>query len=94
MSIVVDLATVRREREAAAAACEIEVERQVDPDNGNMSFVVIRGASFDAVQSYINGLIAEIESFGNGYGSFMGPTRGPLGLYYAAGKIVAGVSDD
>lgn len=83
---IVDLGEYRRQRESDAVACD--VERGESPDNPAVSYYRIRGATFEAVQSVINGLIAEVESLGaGGYGKFLGPKRGDDGLFYAVGKV-------
>jgi hypothetical protein len=47
------------------------------------------------VQSEIDGLKAEVESFGaGGYGIFLNPERGGDGRYYSVGKVEAYVDDD
>lgn len=83
---IVDLGEFRRQRERDAVDCD--VERGESPDNPAVSYYKIRGATFAAVQSHINELIAEVESFGSGgYGTFLGPKRGDDGNYYAIGKV-------
>jgi hypothetical protein len=90
---VVDLGTFRRDR-AAADAAALVVERGESPDNPNVSYYKIRGASFAAVQGEINGLIAEVESFGSGgHGTFLGPKRGDDGNYYALGRVEVAVEN-
>jgi hypothetical protein len=89
MSVVVDLATIRRQNEAAAGA-SLVVERDESPDNPAVSYYKIRGATFDVVQTQINALVAEVESFGaGGLGTFLGPKRGEDGNYYALGRVEA-----
>jgi hypothetical protein len=83
---IVDLGEFRRQRERDAVHCDIE--RGESPDNPAVSYYKIRGATFAAVQSQINGLIAEVESLGaGGYGTFLGPKRGDDGNFYALGRV-------
>lgn len=87
MSVVIDLDVFRREREAQASGDGLTVERGESPDNPAVSYYKIRGASFAAVQTQINSLIAEVECFGNGSGQFLMPTRGDDGNYYSVGRV-------
>jgi hypothetical protein len=91
---VIDLGTFRRDR-AADAAAQVVVERGESPDNPAVSYYKISGPSRAAVQSEIDGLKAEVESFGaGGYGIFLNPERGGDGRYYSVGKVEAYVDDD
>jgi hypothetical protein len=83
---IVDLGEFRRQRERDAAA-SLVVERGESPDNPNVSYYKIRGATFEVVQGEINGLIAEVETFAQGHGAFLGPKRGDDGMYYALGRV-------
>ena len=63
------------------------VLRETDRENANRSYYFVVGEDRAVVQSAIDSLIAEVESFGNGYGEFMGPRR-QGGLYFAIGEVV------
>ena len=66
----------------------IDVWRDESPDNANVMYYRIRGTSFAAVQMHIDGLVAEVESFGNGGRSrFIGPRDGRNGYFYAVCRI-------
>ncbi len=94
---VFDLATYRRHREAQRREAQrreaqrraepVKVLRETDPENANRSYYFILGEDLDAVQSAIDGLMAEVESFGSGYGEFTGPRKHD-GLYFAFGEVV------
>jgi hypothetical protein len=78
---IVDLAEYRRQH------AQTTIERESDPEFPNRNFWLIQSESRDAVQAAIAGLVAEVESFGNGYGSFIGPHRKD-GIYFAIGETV------
>jgi hypothetical protein len=87
MPQVADLNDYRRQREADGRAMQVHVEREVDPECANRSRYLIISRNREAVQTVINGLIAEVESFGTGYGHFDGPYRWN-GLFFATGNVV------
>jgi len=87
MPHVSDLASYRRQREAENRTTRVHVEREIDPECANRSHYLIISESKEAVQTVINGLIAEVESFGNGYGRFDGPHRFN-GMFFATGNVV------
>ncbi len=84
---VIDLNNYRRQREAQGRALPVKVLRETDPENANRSYYFILGEDLDAVQSAIDGLMAEVESFGSGYGEFTHPRKHD-GLYFAFGEVV------
>ena len=90
MPHVVDLTTYRLQRESALAPATIE--REPDCDNPNRNYYLITGETSAAVQGAINGLIAEVESFANGSGMFIGPRRGPNG-YWALGETIVNIEE-
>ena len=79
---IVDLAEYRRQH------AQTTIERESDPEFPNRNFWLIQSQTRDAVQAAINGLVAEVESFGNGYGHFIGPRRSQAGVYFAIGETV------
>jgi hypothetical protein len=89
---VTELKAFRRER-AERNVADTHIVREDDSDNDRISYYGIDGPSKAAVQSVIDSLIAEVESFGDGYGLFRGPSRTPNGRYIAFGKVVAGFCD-
>ncbi len=90
MPEVIDLADHRRAREIEATVAPVTFEREADPEHPNRSYYVISSAKSAAVQGFINSLLAEAESFGNGYGyvHFVGPRRHHTGVYFAFGEVV------
>jgi hypothetical protein len=90
MPHVTDLTAYRLHREAGLAPAHIE--REVDPLCANRSYYLITGATSAAVQAAINGLVAEVESFGSGHGTFIGPRRAPDG-YWAIGETIVNVEE-
>ncbi len=84
---VTDLANYRRQREQQSRATPVRVLREVDKENANRSYYFILGEDEAAVQSAIDGLMAEVESFGSGYGEFTNPRKHD-GLYFAFGEVV------
>jgi hypothetical protein len=84
---VIDLAEIRREREAKARADALLVSQHVDELVPNRTYYEIWGANVHAVQGYINSLMAEVESFGCGSARFIGP-RKIGGVYVARGVCV------
>lgn len=86
--VAIDLAQVRRERAARDSAAVVDVWRDESPDNLNVNYYRIRGTSFAAVQMQINGLTAEVESFGNGGNArSIGPRDGRDGYFYAVCRV-------
>jgi hypothetical protein len=83
----IDLANYRRQREAQSRNLPVKVLREIDPENANRSYYFVLGEDQSAVQSAIDGLIAEVEAFGSGYGEFTNPRRYD-GLYFAFGEVV------
>ncbi len=83
----IDLNDYRRQREAQGRALPVKVLREIDPENANRSYYFVLGEDGAAVQSAIDGLMAEVESFGNGYGEFTNPRKHD-GLYFAFGEVV------
>jgi hypothetical protein len=67
---------------------DVSVESEQDSNDPNRRWYLISAASSHAVQDYIDGLIAEAEAFGNGYGRFIGPKRAFGGDYQAMGWTV------
>jgi hypothetical protein len=45
------------------------------------------------VQTAINGLVAEVESFASGHGTFIGPRRGRNGRYFAIGETIVNIEE-
>jgi hypothetical protein len=86
-SNVIDLATERRVR-AQLNRERVVVIRDTDRENANRNYYAIYSYSRDAVQSEIDGLFAEVESFGNGYANFDIPRLDPCGVYIARGEVV------
>ena len=84
---VIDLDNYRRQREQQSRAIPVKVLRETDPENANRNFYFVLGEDFGAVQSAIDSLLAEVESFGSGYGEFTRP-RLHDGLYFAFGEVV------
>jgi hypothetical protein len=84
MSTIVDLSAARRKRHQPLA---VSVESETDSNDPNRRWYLISSPNSHAVQDYIDGLIAEAESFGNGYGRFVGPKRAFGGDYQAMGWI-------
>lgn len=84
---IADLGNYRRQREQRSRAVPVRVLRETDPENANRSYYFILGEDGNAVQTAIDGLLAEVESFGNGYGEFTNP-RERDGLYFAFGEVV------
>ena len=70
-----------------------EIEREVDPLCANRSYYLITGETSAAVQGAINGLVAEVESFASGHGTFIGPRRGRNGRYFAIGETIVNVEE-
>ena len=68
------------------------IEREVDPLCANRSYYLITGETSAAVQAAINGLVAEVESFASGHGTFIGPRRGHDG-YWAIGETIVNVEE-
>ena len=62
MPQVADLNDYRRQREADGRAMQVHVEREVDPECANRSRYLIISKNREAVQTVINGLIAEVKS--------------------------------
>lgn len=88
MSVTVtSLADFRRQREADGRSIRVHVDREIDRECANRSHYLIISESQEAVQTTINGLIAEVEAFGNGYGCFDGPHRFNA-LFFATGHVV------
>ena len=83
----IDLNNYRRQREAQSRNLPVKVLRESDPENANRNYYFILGEDGGAVQSAIDGLMAEVESFGNGYGEFTNPRKHD-GLYFAFGEVV------
>ena len=83
---VTDLGDYRRQREQASRAMPVKVLREIDPECANRSYYFVIGEECGAVQSAIDGLMAEVESFGNGYGEFLHPRR-QNGLWFAFGEV-------
>ena len=84
---ITDLAEIRRQRAGhhAPRARGFHPHAQFgwcedDPTRGHRTGFVIQDLSAAVVQAAIDGLMAEIEAFGNGYGSFTHPVR--RGAYY------------
>ena len=85
---ITDIAEIRRQREAATRrepAVFIRMPKfgwcdDDDPTRFHRTGFVIQDLSAAVVQAAIDGLMAEIEAFGNGYGSFTHPVR--RGAYY------------
>jgi len=86
-AVITDLDNYRRQREQQSRAIPVKVLRETDPENANRNYYFILGEHLGAVQSAIDSLLAEAESFGNGYGEFTGP-RLHDGLYFAFGEVV------
>jgi hypothetical protein len=84
---ITDLGHYRRQRAQQSRAVPVRVLREVDKENANRSYYFVLGEDLDAVQSTIDGLMAEVESFGSGYGEFTHP-REHDGLYFAFGEVV------
>ena len=84
---ITDLSDYRRQREQESRAIPVKVLREADPQCPNRSYYFIVSEQLEAVQSAIDGLIAEVESFGTGYGEFTNPRR-MNGLYFACGEVV------
>jgi hypothetical protein len=84
---VIDLATERRVR-ARLSRDRVVLIRDTDRENANRNYYAIYSYSRDDVQSEINALFAEVESFGNGYADFDIPRRDPCGIYWAVGEVV------
>jgi hypothetical protein len=84
---VIDLGNYRREREQQSRAIPIKVLRETDPENANRSYYFVLGEDVGAVNSAIDSLLAEAESFGNGYGEFTRP-RLHDGIYFSFGEVV------
>lgn len=84
---VIDLNNYRRQREAQGRAVPVKVLRETDPENPNRSYYFILGEDGTAVQSAIDSLLAEVESFGSGYGEFLQP-RHHDGLWFSIGEVV------
>jgi hypothetical protein len=86
MSTIIDLSAARRKRHQPLA---VSVESETDSNDPNRCWYLISAATSHAVQDYIDSLIAEVESFGNGgYGRFIGPKRAFGGDYQAMGWTV------
>jgi hypothetical protein len=85
--MITDLNDYRRQREQQSRALPVKVLRETDPENVNRSHYFILGEDVGAVNSAIDSLLAEVESFGNGYGEFTRP-RLHDGLYFAFGEVV------
>ena len=91
MPHVTDLTDYRLQREAGLAPAK--VEREVDPLCANRSYYLITGETSAAVQGAINGLVAEVESFASGHGTFIGPRRGRNGRYFAIGETIVNIEE-
>jgi hypothetical protein len=91
MPHVTDLTEYRLQREAELAPAVIL--REVDPHCANRSYYLITGETSAAVQGAINGLIAEVESFASGHGTFIGPRCGSNGRYFAIGETIVNVEE-
>jgi hypothetical protein len=85
MNTIIDLSAARRKR---LVPQDVSVESEIDKNNPNRCWYLISAATSHAVQDYIDGLIAEAESFGNGYGRFIGPKRAFGGDYQAMGWTI------
>lgn len=83
----IDLNDYRRQRERESRAIPVRVLHEVDPECANRSYYFIVHEECGAVQSAIDSLIAEVESFASGYGEFSRP-RLFDGLYFAYGEVV------
>jgi hypothetical protein len=84
---ITDLNEYRRARDAGTMPLAT-VLTDVDPDNPDTAWHLVVHETRDAVQSQIDGLIASVQSFGNGgYGSADGPHRRD-GKYFAIVKTV------
>lgn len=84
---ITDLAEIRRQRSANTRREPAVFIRmpdpgwcEDDPTCGHRAGFVIEDLSAAVVQAAIDGLMAEIEAFGNGCGSFTHPVR--RGAYY------------
>ncbi len=85
---VIDLGKYRRRRTAQDRVDHpVKVLREVDKENANRSYYFVLGEEEAAVQSAVDGLIAEVEAFGSGYGEFTRPRRHD-GLFFAFGEVV------
>ncbi len=87
MPPIIDLGHYRRQRAQENRGVPVRVLRETDPENVNRSYYFILGENLEAVQSTIDGLMAEVESFGSGYGEFTHPRKHD-GLYFAFGEVV------
>jgi len=84
---ITNLRDYRHARETQARAIRVHVEREIDRECANRTHYLIISEAREAVQTVINGLIAEVESFGAGYGTFDGPYRFN-GVFFATGHVV------
>ncbi len=87
MPPIIDLGHYRRQRAQEIRGVPVRVLREVDKENANRSYYFVLGEDEGAVQSAIDGLIAEVEAFGSGYGEFTRPRKHD-GLYFAFGEVV------
>ncbi len=84
---ITNLTEYRRQREQESRAIPVRVLRETDPENVNRNHYFIISEEHDAVQSTIDSLMAEVESFAAGYGEFTNP-RQHDGLWFAFGEVV------
>lgn len=85
---VIDLANYRRRREQQRRDPRLAtVLRDPDPSDPNCSHYLIFHEDCSAVQMAIDGVLAEVDSFGNGEGKFFGPSRRGE-FYFAVGQVV------
>ncbi len=87
MPPIIDLGHYRRQRAQENRSVPVRVLREVDKENANRSYYFVLGEDEAAVQSAVDGLIAEVEAFGSGYGEFTNPRKHD-GLYFAFGEVV------
>jgi hypothetical protein len=78
---VINLAEHRKQRHEAI------IERESDPAFPNRNFYIIQSKTREGVEGAIAHLTAEVESFGNGYGNFIGPHKAG-GVFFAIGETV------
>ena len=85
MNTIIDLSAARRKR---LVPQDVSVESEIDKNNPNVRWWYLSATSSHAVQEYIDSLFAEVESFGKGYGRFIGPKRAFRGDYQAMGWTI------
>jgi hypothetical protein len=87
MSLVSNLDEYRRIRDAEKRAQPVIVRKLFDPECANRTHYLIMAESADAVQTQIFALMAEAESFGQGYASFRNVSH-YMGVYFSTGDVV------